>query len=431
MRTFFSQKNCKIIWVCKFFATLFFFVLPLKMEASFRQKFVEQKFRVALGNRLGGGVHGRIFALQHDNTKVVKIFGAHDDELGRQELVTSYIMGHHRIGPKVYYADHMGGRLFYMVMDRIDGDLQQLRRSNVYHRYKRQIDESILNLLKKMHSLGFVHGDLKADNIGYKLQGQGPPRIYIIDFGLTGFKGSSIVNNMNVVQGIAHIYRRHDIDIDKFFEAAVRSATQEVSRGGVKQTVPLLDIGRAVAEKGKNVRKRFPPGNKGLLPFMPFMPTGHSLPKPLPKQSKQWSSLNFDRYRLAMDGTHPTRTHPTGSPTARRRAPVQSPNRVNNRNRVIQAAAAGPRAQQVPRRTKIIRNSIKGLTKPAMTRIARRGGVRRISSMTFEEMRIILRGFLQAILRDAVEVMKHQRKKTLTPEHVMYSLNRHGMKLYY
>ena len=41
-----------------------------------------------------------------------------------------------------------------------------------------------------------------------------------------------------------------------------------------------------------------------------------------------------------------------------------------------------------------VRTSIEGITKPAIRRLARRGGVKRISSFIYDDSRQVLKGFL-------------------------------------
>ena len=50
----------------------------------------------------------------------------------------------------------------------------------------------------------------------------------------------------------------------------------------------------------------------------------------------------------------------------------------------------------------LIRESITGVTKPAIRRLARRGGVKRISGLIYEETRGVLKVFLENVVRDAV-----------------------------
>jgi hypothetical protein len=49
------------------------------------------------------------------------------------------------------------------------------------------------------------------------------------------------------------------------------------------------------------------------------------------------------------------------------------------------------------RHRKILRDNIQGITKPAIRRLARRGGVKRISAMIYEETRGVLKTFLEGV----------------------------------
>ena len=44
------------------------------------------------------------------------------------------------------------------------------------------------------------------------------------------------------------------------------------------------------------------------------------------------------------------------------------------------------------RHRKVLRDNIQGITKPAIRRLARRGGVKRISGLIYEETRGVLKG---------------------------------------
>jgi histone H4 len=48
------------------------------------------------------------------------------------------------------------------------------------------------------------------------------------------------------------------------------------------------------------------------------------------------------------------------------------------------------------RHRKILRDNIQGITKPAIRRLARRGGVKRISGLIYEETRGVLKIFLES-----------------------------------
>ena len=82
------------------------------------------------------------------------------------------------------------------------------------------------------------------------------------------------------------------------------------------------------------------------------------------------------------------------------------------------------------RHRKILRENILGVTKPAIRRLARRGGVKRISGLIYEEVRKVLRSFLTAVVRDAIAYCEHGKRKTITAMDVVYSLKRQGRTIY-
>ncbi|XP_055943680.1 uncharacterized protein LOC129974915 [Argiope bruennichi] len=63
-------------------------------------------------------------------------------------------------------------------------------------------------------------------------------------------------------------------------------------------------------------------------------------------------------------------------------------------------------------------------------RLARRGGVKRISGLIYEETRGVLKVFLENVIRDAVTYTEHAKRKTVTAMDVVYALKRQGRTLY-
>jgi histone H4 len=82
------------------------------------------------------------------------------------------------------------------------------------------------------------------------------------------------------------------------------------------------------------------------------------------------------------------------------------------------------------RHRKVLRDNIQGITKPAIRRLARRGGVKRISGLIYEETRGVLKVFLENVIRDAVTYTEHARRKTVTALDVVHALKRQGRTLY-
>ncbi|EOD24765.1 hypothetical protein EMIHUDRAFT_443819 [Emiliania huxleyi CCMP1516] len=82
------------------------------------------------------------------------------------------------------------------------------------------------------------------------------------------------------------------------------------------------------------------------------------------------------------------------------------------------------------RHRKVLRDNIQGITKPAIRRLARRGGVKRMSGLIYEETRGVLKVFLENVIRDAITYTEHARRKTVTATDVVYALRRQGRTLY-
>jgi histone H4 len=76
------------------------------------------------------------------------------------------------------------------------------------------------------------------------------------------------------------------------------------------------------------------------------------------------------------------------------------------------------------------RANIEGITKPAIRRLARRGGVKRISTFIYDDSRAVLKNFLESVVRDSVTYTEHAKRKTVTALDVVYALKRQGRTLY-
>ncbi|MEQ2167246.1 Histone H4 type VIII [Goodea atripinnis] len=63
------------------------------------------------------------------------------------------------------------------------------------------------------------------------------------------------------------------------------------------------------------------------------------------------------------------------------------------------------------RHRKVLRDNIQGITKPAIRRLARRGGLKRISGLIYEETRGVLKVFLENVIRDAITYTEHAKEE--------------------
>ena len=82
------------------------------------------------------------------------------------------------------------------------------------------------------------------------------------------------------------------------------------------------------------------------------------------------------------------------------------------------------------RHRKIVRDNIQGITKPAIRRLARRGGVKRVSGLIYEDARKVMKTFLEKTVKDAVTYTEHAKRKTVTALDVVNALKRNGKTIY-
>jgi len=82
------------------------------------------------------------------------------------------------------------------------------------------------------------------------------------------------------------------------------------------------------------------------------------------------------------------------------------------------------------RHRRILRDSISGVTQASIRRLARRGGVKRISVLVYDEVRAVLKVYMENVLRDAVTFTEHANRKTVKTIDVLHALKRQGTTLY-
>ncbi|XP_069786674.1 histone H4 type VIII-like, partial [Narcine bancroftii] len=73
---------------------------------------------------------------------------------------------------------------------------------------------------------------------------------------------------------------------------------------------------------------------------------------------------------------------------------------------------------------------VKCIIKPAIRRLARRGGVKRILGLIYEETRGVLKVFLKNVIRDGVTYTENAKRKTVIAMDVVYDLKRQDRTLY-
>ncbi|APA13001.1 predicted protein [Sclerotinia sclerotiorum 1980 UF-70] len=87
----------------------------------------------------------------------------------------------------------------------------------------------------------------------------------------------------------------------------------------------------------------------------------------------------------------------------------------------------GPRLR---RHRKVLKDNINGITKGDIRRLARRGGVKRISALIYHDVREAIKARLNEVLRDCVAIVEHSKRKTVTANDVIWALRRQGRPIY-
>lgn len=90
-------------------------------------------------------------------------------------------------------------------------------------------------------------------------------------------------------------------------------------------------------------------------------------------------------------------------------------------------ATKGPKRHQTP---SLKTRERMGLTKPSVRRLARRGGVKRLSGDVYPRLRVELKMWTRQLMIDAVTYMQHGKRKTMSALDVVNALRNHGQKLY-
>ncbi|KAM9230271.1 LOW QUALITY PROTEIN: histone H4 [Dugong dugon] len=82
------------------------------------------------------------------------------------------------------------------------------------------------------------------------------------------------------------------------------------------------------------------------------------------------------------------------------------------------------------RHHKVLRDNTQGITKSEIRRLARFGGVKRISGLIYEDSRGVLKVFLENMIREVLTYTEHAQRQTTTSKDVVYALKRQGRTLY-
>ncbi|KAI5189562.1 histone H4 [Nematocida sp. AWRm77] len=69
------------------------------------------------------------------------------------------------------------------------------------------------------------------------------------------------------------------------------------------------------------------------------------------------------------------------------------------------------------------------ISKPAIRRLARRGGVKRVSATVYDEINSMSRKYLENVINHAITYCNHGKRKTVSCQDVLYALKKQGVTL--
>ena len=78
----------------------------------------------------------------------------------------------------------------------------------------------------------------------------------------------------------------------------------------------------------------------------------------------------------------------------------------------------------------VLKDAIHDISRVAICRMVHRGGVMCISGIIYEEVRGILKAFLEEVIKDVMIFCQYNERKTVMTIDVIYALKRHGHHLY-
>jgi histone H4 len=82
------------------------------------------------------------------------------------------------------------------------------------------------------------------------------------------------------------------------------------------------------------------------------------------------------------------------------------------------------------RHRKVLGNSLAAISPNDIRRLARKGGVKRLSGLVYEEARGALKAFLKGVIADAITYSTFAHRVTVTCEDVIHALKRRGHTIY-
>lgn len=155
-------------------------------------------------------------------------------------------------------------------------------------------------------------------------------------------------------------------------------------------------------------------------------------------QSNDDAVLESDDVRELINNEEQQKRVKQGSGRKGKKAPAknsQSSQSASQKSRFQERREQQLHNRLMVRHGKLVNPMITALTKPAIRRLARRGGVKRIDGRIYDHLRSKdgpFRTWLEKLLQDIVTIVEHSHpiRKTVTVSDVVYALKRQGRTLY-
>lgn len=103
---------------------------------------------------------------------------------------------------------------------------------------------------------------------------------------------------------------------------------------------------------------------------------------------------------------------------------------MSGRGKGIGKGGKGLGKTGIHRHRRILHGGLEGINKNSIRRLARRGGVKRISVHVYPLAREVLHEFLREVIQAATTYMEHAKRRTITGQDVIYALRSRGKIMY-
>ena len=77
----------------------------------------------------------------------------------------------------------------------------------------------------------------------------------------------------------------------------------------------------------------------------------------------------------------------------------------------------------------IYRDNICGISRPALQRLLRRAGVKRINNLVYEKLRDVMKNYMENIIKNIIVFVEHDKRKTIQKEDLAAALEMNGVFL--